>query len=385
MKAPVVAHAFFILIVCLSSFAQGHGSGGRTVGNASGITPPGTLPAMSLRTVFISGKVALDDGTELSDPAGIQLICKGQRHTEVFTDRHGSFSFQLGDPSPASGIDFTDASNSMSTRNDSTQQQRNWEECEVQAVLAGFTSEVVELASRMNSLESTDIGRLMLHRMAQVEGTSISVTSAMAPDGAKKALDKAREQEKKAKWDQALQSLQKAVNIYPKYAVAWFELGRLEMQKNDAVSAKNSFQQSLAADPKYVNPYNGLAELAFMANQWNEVVNVTNKLLALNPVNFPGAYLFNGVANYYLQNFDASEKSARQGIKVDDGHQVPKLQYLLGLVLLHKQDYAQAAEHMQLYLKMATQPAEIEAAKKQLETIARLSTAPGSAAAVGPK
>src|SRR5579872_976581 len=383
MKAPVVACLLVSLAASIPCFAQGR-AGGRGNGNAnvSTLPLPGGDQPLSVPTVFISGKVAIDDGTLLTEPAAIQSICKGRRHTETFTDRHGSFSFQFGDPSPAAGVDFTDASNSMMNRTESIQQQHNWQECEVQAVLGGFSSEVVELASRMNTLESTDIGRLVLHRLAQVEGTSISVTSAQAPTAARKGLEKGREAEKKAKWDQAAKSLQKAVDLYPKYAVAWFELGRVQLVKNDIAAAKKSFEQSIAADPKYVNPYNGLAELAFMASQWNEVVKITNKLLALNPVNFPGAYFFSGAANYYLRNMDAGEKSARQGIKVDEGHQIPKLQYLLSLILVQKHAYAEAVEHMQAYLKMATNSADIDSAKKQLDQIARLAAVPSTAAAV---
>ena len=58
------------------------------------------------------------------------------------------------------------------------------------------------------------------------------------------------------------------------------------------------------------------------------------QFLALNPVDFPDAWLRNALGNYYLQNLNEAEKSARQGMKVDDQHQVPKLEYLLGVILL---------------------------------------------------
>ena len=231
----------------------------------------------------------------------------------------------------------------------------------------------------MNTFESTDLGAILLHRLAQVEGTSISVTTALAPDNARKAFEKGRDEEKKGKWDQAQESFQKAVLAYPKYAVAWFELGRTQMRKNDVTSAKHSFEQSLAADSMYVNPYDGLAQIAFRANQWHDVVAITDKLLALNSVNFPGDYFYNAVANYYLRDFDAAEKSARQGIKVDDAHQLPKLSYVLGMILLQKHDLPGASEALQQYLRFATQPSEVAEANKQLAEIGRLSATPNSA------
>ena len=379
-----------LLLFTASAFGQRNTGGGGNRGASSsttGMPQPsrGIAPGNPTTAIFISGKVGLDDGTELEEPAAIQTICRGQRHTMAYTDRRGSFNFQFGDPNPSGNADLSDASNSMMTANASIQQSRDWQDCEIQAVLAGFSSDPIELTSRMNSLESTDVGRVVLHRLEHVDGTSISVTSALAPNAAKKALEKGREEEKKGKWDQAEQSFEKAVQIYPKYAAAWSELGQAQMHHNDTASAKHSFEQSVAADPKYVNPYEGLARLAFEANQWPDVVEATNKLLALNPVNFPDAYFFNGVANFHLKNLDAAEKSARQGLRVDDGHQIPKMDYLLGMVLLQKSDYPGATEHMTQYLHLAKQPSDVAEANKELAEIARLSAKPSSAAVTDKK
>jgi len=110
-------------------------------------------------------------------------------------------------------------------------------------------------------------------------------------------------------------------------------------------------------------------------------VKVTDQLLALNPVSFPDAWFRNALGNYYLHNFAAAEKSARQGMKVDDSHQLPKLEYLLAVIVMQRHDYQEAAAHIQNFLKVATQPADIEDAQKQLAEITRLSasaTEPGS-------
>ncbi len=381
MKFQALWGVFLLLLCSIPLVGQGRPGG---VGGSRG---PGSMPGSGLPSgngsgtnsggssaAFLSGKVVLDDGNELTDSAAIQLSCRGQRHTEAYTDRRGNFSFQFAASSNEAN-DVGDASATMVSRASNGEELRNWRDCEVQAVLPGYTSEVVELSSRMTTLESVDLGRILLHRMDRVEGTSISVTSALAPPSAKKAFEKAREEEKKGKSSQAEQSLQKAVQIYPKYAVAWYKLGRLQLDRHDASSAKHSFEQAVAADSKYVNPYDGLAGLAFQAGDWQQVVDVTNKLLALNPVNFPNAYLYSGVAHYYLGDMDGAEKMVRQGIRVDDAHDVPKLQYLLGMILIKKHQYAQAAEQLEQYLSRAKQAADIEQAKKQLAEIERLAAA----------
>jgi tetratricopeptide (TPR) repeat protein len=378
MKFPSACGVCLLLLSSISVFGQGRpGAIGSSRGSLPGATSP-TSPSPSANspnstTAFISGKVALDDGSEPSDSVAIQVTCATQRHTEAYTDRRGNFSFQFAAVANEAAH-VGDASATMMTRNSSSQELQNWRDCEIQAVLPGYTSEIIDLSSRMSALESVDLGRILLHRMAHVEGTSISVTSALAPPAAKKALEKAREDEKKGKWSQAQESLEKAVRIYPKFAIAWNELGRIQLeQRHDAVSAKHSFEQAVAADSKYVNPYNGLAALAFQANDWPQVADITNKLLALNPVNFPSAYFYNGVARYYLGDLDAAEKVIRQGMRVDEAHDVPKLQYLLGVILIRKHEYEQASEQFEKYISLVKQPAEIEQAKKQLAEIERLS------------
>ena len=73
-----------------------------------------------------------------------------------------------------------------------------------------------------------------MHRLGQVEGLTISATSAMAPKDAQKAYEKGREKASKEKWDEAQQLFNKAVEIYPSYAVAWFDLGRVQIHNKDA-------------------------------------------------------------------------------------------------------------------------------------------------------
>jgi tetratricopeptide (TPR) repeat protein len=364
-------------------------------GSPSSAVPPfssaTTASPSAQPAIFISGKVVLDDGTELTEPAMIQTICRGRRHSETYSDAHGSFSFRFGDPTQGSAAAISDASSSNVNNNGmGTQARQDLQDCQIQAELAGFSSQAVELNSRIGVMSNIDVGRVPLHRLAHVEGTSISVTSALAPPAARKAFEKGLEQEKKNKWEDAEKSFEKAVQIYPRYATAWYQLGRLQLRnqlsgpspaQNPSVqSARHSFEQSIAADSKYVDPYHGLAQIAMQAQEWPNVIEITNKLVSLNPVNFPDAYYDNAVANYNLKNFDDAEKSALLGVRVDDAHQIPKLQYLLGMIQLRKQNYQGAAEHMQQFLTLSKDRDDIELGKKGMAEIERSSASAQSPA-----
>lgn len=388
MRSRSFAHLASILV--LASFALGQGKpsgppagggGGRPTGGTvktptrpSGFPNPdfGNSTLDNRGPTFLTGKVTVDDGTPLTDPALIQSVCQGNVRNEGYTDSKGQFSLDLNSQREALGsAQETYSANPamMASRG----VRRNLRDCDLQAVLPGFTSKMVELASKMNEMGTADVGTIVLHRMEKVEGFTISATSAQAPDKAKKAYQKGREAAGKNKWDSAKEHFSKAVEIYPKYAVAWFELGRVQMQQNDPVNAKASFQQAIQADSKYISPYEQLADLALKEKQWKDLDSVTDELVKLNPLNFPQYWYYNSVANYFLQSFDEAEKSAQQGMTADVQHRIPKIEYVLAMVLVQKKDYKGALFHLRNYVRVAPNAPDADVAQKQLAELEKMS------------
>lgn len=347
------------------------------------------FPDMIQRPIYISGKVTLDDGTPPPESVVMQLVCNATPRSVGYTDSKGRFSIDLGNRN--NSAIFADASQSGPGFGDmgtgpmgtSTQQrgtgssgltERNLMGCELQAALPGFRSDSVNLANR-RSLDNPEVGTLILHRLGNVEGLTISATSAMAPKDAKKAYEKGRAENKKGKWENAERELAKAVEIYPKYAAAWYELGIAQQQQNKVDEARKSYAQALAADPKFVSPYQQLAGIAAKESNWKEVADDTDRLLRLNAIDFPQAWFFNALANYHLQNWDAAEKSARQGLSSDTAHRFPKMDHLLGVLLAQKRDYSGAVEHMRNYLRLNPMASDADLVKKQLAELEKVTAA----------
>lgn len=400
--------------------AQGQAGGGRSTTPSPSPSPntptptPSPLPNPQDRTrpddrrpypqdmnrpVFLSGKVILSDGTPPPDSVVIERVCNGVAKREAYTDSKGRFSFQLGqnnsvmqDASVSSNMDGIltgpgglggmDSQRSGSPGDQRRQMgERQLASCELRAVLPGFRSDVVNLSGR-RSFDTPDVGTIILHRLGNVEGTTISTTSLQAPKDARKAYEKSREALKKNKTDDAQKNLEKAVEIYPKYAVAWAELGRIYEQKNQVEDARKAYAQALAADNKLITPYLQLAMLSARDKKWQDVAETTDRAVRLNPVDFPAAYYFNSVANFYLKKFDAAEKSAREAQKLDSQHRIPKVDQLLGAILAEKRDYSGAAEQMKSYLKFAPDAEDKEMVRSQLLDLEKLS---GSQAKVSEK
>ena len=374
-----------VLMMSLSGSAQSRGGPANSVPmpNVPPSAPP-TTEQNNFGAILVSGKVAIEDGSALTDSVAIQSVCQGRTHVEAYTDSKGRFSFQIKSPSlNRNGAVTDDASDSSSTAlvresldtatKDVNQMYTFLRDCQLRAVLPGFTSSVVEMESKARDIGPADVGTLTLHRMGQVEGFTISATSAEAPHSARKHFDKGRELEKKERWAAALTSFQKAVAEYPKYAVAWLEMGRIQEHNGDMSGARHSLQQALAADAKFVSPYHELAEIAAHQEKWQEVVDSTNQLLKLNPVNFPRDWWLNAVGYFNLKNFDAAAKSATRGLEADTQHEMPRLEYLLGMALVQKHEFAAGVEHMRNYVRLAPKALDAELVRKQADDVEKLS------------
>jgi tetratricopeptide (TPR) repeat protein len=342
-----------------------------------GPTIPTTLPGQ--RPLFLMGKIVLEDGTPPPDPVSIQIICRSSPRSIGFTDMKGNFSVDLGDRNTMPLADASERGDggfgSPSVNPGSTggvcPGEPSLMGAQVRASLPGFRSDVVDLGAR-RSMDDPNVGTLVLHRLSNVEGLTISATSALAPKDAKKALEKARADEAKQKWDSAEKELEKAVSLYPKYASAWLELGNVQQQLKDLEGARKSYGQALAADPKFVSPYLQLAVIAANEQKWQEVADDTDHLLHLNPVDFPQAWLFNTLANYYMKKMDLAEKSAREGISHDPAHRYPKMNYVLGLLLAQKRDYSASAQNLREYLQYAPHASDVDEVRKQLAEVEKV-------------
>jgi tetratricopeptide (TPR) repeat protein len=331
--------------------------------------------------------VIVDDGTRLTDSVVVQSNCGGRLRIEGYTNSKGQFSFEINGlgESAVAGNDQAIASTQIERRRDplaaaaaqtgvvSDNLANSLNDCELLAVLPGFSSQPVEMSRHTPNFGFADVGTIVLHRLVQVQGFTISATSGLAPAKAQKQYEKGRQFEQKQQWDAALASFQKAVAVYPQYAVAWFEIGRVQMRESNPAAARQSFHQSLLADPRFISPCQELAHLSVRDKRWQEVVDTTDALLKLNPLNFPQDWFLNALANFYLNHLDAAEKSARSGLELQGQRQVPNLEYLLASILAQKQDYAEALEHLRNYLRLAPHAADVETAQRQADELEKLS------------
>jgi tetratricopeptide (TPR) repeat protein len=186
--------------------------------------------------------------------------------------------------------------------------------------------------------------------VAKTTTVLVSLTDNDVPKNARKEYESGLDDAAKSKWKDAIAAMKKGTSEYPKFATAWLSLGILQSSQNDAAAALRSFAQAIAADDKFALPYIESAALESAASQWSTVVEHTAKAISLDPDSFAVVYYLNAMANVRLGEADAARKSVTEGLRVDQDHAYPDLEYIDGMLRMSNNDPEGARTQFQSYL-----------------------------------
>ena len=329
------------------------------------------------RTVFVSGKVLLQGGGAAPQVL-IERICSGMVRREGYTNSKGTFQFELGRNSAERDASQGDSdrmvANKLARSTPAGGSEIRFDDCELRASLPGFVSSLVPMRVEGDA-SLVEVGTIVLKKMGNVEGSVVSVTTMAVPKDAREAFDRGRKEGTEKKFDEAVKDLNKAVTIYPQYAAAWSLMAEIHRLQNQFEPARKEYAQALAADPKFVSPYFGLAAMAVVENKWTEAAQLTDQLIQLNSFAYPMAYFFNAAANLNLGKLDEAERSARKFQEMDKSHSRPDIALLLANILTGKHQYAEAAQLYRDYLAQKPDAPNAAALKNEAQRLDGLSAA----------
>lgn len=354
MKHRLPIAFLIVVVVCAAAHSQ--------TGDFSAASRHQTFSEMELSqgretvTVLI-GKVVSEEGFALPGSVTIVLLCDNDERARSHSDGKGTFSLTLavGDAAPGLGS-LRGATGGVSSF--------SLADCELYGELSGYRSEHIRVSAGTDG-GIIQVGVITLHPISPETAFSISVTSLAAPEKAKTALEKGREQARKGKWASAAAYFKRAVEVYPRFAMAWVELGRTQVRQNSFAEAQDSFQHSVEQDSRFVEGYIGLAYVALQQDQWKELADTTEHMVEFAPDS--GRFWFlNALASFNLGNTKQAEVSIGRGFRLDPQHQIPDMEYLYGLILARHQDYGAAIEHVSAYLRLAPHAGNAEQARAAL-------------------
>lgn len=322
------------------------------------------------RTGMISGRVLVGDGSAPSERVRVQRVCGTTVAQETYTDSQGRFSLFLGGPAATSvdaSVNDIRRANGGAGRGGGSG-EANVFGCELRASLSGYRSESLSAGVRHPD-DNPNVGVIILHPLSNSQGMTVSATTGLAPKEAQKSYEKGLDAIRRHLPDLAQKEFARAAGIFPRFAAAWFELGKVFEQRGHRGEARNAYAQAIAADDDFLNPFERLYLMDTRESRWQEAADASSRVLHRDPYEFPSAYYINALANLQLQNLDAAERSAREAGRLHGDTREPRANYILGLVLARQGHLAEAADCLRMFLSAAPGGAQQKDAERILASL----------------
>jgi tetratricopeptide (TPR) repeat protein len=143
------------------------------------------------------------------------------------------------------------------------------------------------------------------------KGSMVSAGELRVPPKATKEFDKANEAMVRRDWKKALERLNKAIAIDPRYAAAYNNLGVLYARMNDFVHEKEALEKAISLDDHLAPAYVNLAKLCLREKNFPQAEALLVKAATVEPKNVDSMMLL-ADAQFMNQHYEAAIASARE-------------------------------------------------------------------------
>jgi Flp pilus assembly protein TadD len=320
------------------------------------------------------GKALLDTGGPPPVGTPIDMRCGTTITRVAFTRADGKFVYRELSPD-ADARSYSERNNSWANVPFNFPKagtvRADQADCEVRAVLKGYTSTVAfPYRQRGWNRQPSEETTIFLYKKGS--GVGAGPVSKAMPGDARKAFDRANAALVQGNHQEALRNFRKAAEICPACAEPWYELGRIEAKQGRVPQAREDFSRALGADPNYVLAYVELAALAAAEKDWVATARHSSAVIHIDPVGYPGVYIYQALAEYNMNHLESAEKSLREELKYDPEQRYPEASYMLGTLLAERGDYAAAIVPLRTYLERAPTGAYATRARQQLGELEKL-------------
>lgn len=196
---------------------------------------------------------------------------------------------------------------------------------------------------------------------------SVSAATLNIPDKARKQFDKGNEALAKGENQKAIDYYLKAVELYPKYAMAFNNLGAAYMKSDDKIHAREAWGKALEADANLGTANLNVARLDMIEDNFKDAILPLEKALAVQPTN-PQILLFMSEAQYMTGHLDDALLYARKVHAVE--HQKFEMAHIIAGRVLESQNHPdQARVEYELLLKEDSKAPEATEARQSIARI----------------
>jgi tetratricopeptide (TPR) repeat protein len=194
----------------------------------------------------------------------------------------------------------------------------------------------------------------------------VSASDLGVPGRARKELDKASELADKQQLAQAVQKLNKAISIYPTYALAYNNLGVIYARLGDSVREREALQKAISLNDHFALPYVNLGRMHMAAGDFPAAETVLDKAFTLDPTD-PMTLTLLSYSQFMDRHFDEAITTSHKAHSVGKPHAF--VHRVAARAFEQQRQGAAAIAELELFLKEEPPGPRADAARKELETV----------------
>lgn len=210
--------------------------------------------------------------------------------------------------------------------------------------------------------------RLNISLVAKVSAEAkpgvINVELAEAPQLAQDLYKKAIELIKSGDRKGGIENLKLAIEQYPKFSLAYLELGVQHMRLNDLENAAEAFRSVLTIKPDSFDAQMNLGAVYFFQKKYPDAETSLRSAAKIKPA-IPGVHYYLGMSIANLGKFDEAEKELQFAIK-GGGEEMKEAHRVLAIIYGSRGDSKRALRELEAYVKLAPNAADIEQLKARI-------------------
>jgi tetratricopeptide (TPR) repeat protein len=196
--------------------------------------------------------------------------------------------------------------------------------------------------------------------------TFVSTSDLAVPSRARKEFDKANELADKQDWSRAIQKLNKAISIYPAYAMAYNNLGAIYCHLGDVEREREALEKAISLNDHLALAYINLGRMNLVAGDFKEAQTTLDKAFTFDPTN-PMTLILLAYVEFKQQRFDEAIATTRKAHAMEKSHAFAHR--VAARVFEQQGQRARAIAELELFLKEVPAGPAADSARKELETV----------------
>jgi tetratricopeptide (TPR) repeat protein len=196
--------------------------------------------------------------------------------------------------------------------------------------------------------------------------TFVSASDLAVPSRARKELDRSNELIQKGEIKQAIDRLNKAIAIYPQYALAYNNLGVLYSRLGDRVHENEVLQKAISVNPNFALAYVNLGRMDMQANDYAAAEAAFSKALSFNPTDEITLILLS-YSEFMDRSFDQAIATSRKAHALDRPHAFAHR--VAARAFEEQKKGANAIAELEMFLKEEPSSSRADDARHEIEVV----------------